>query len=93
MSHTLTASRGTGRSPSRGVRIGGALLATVVAFAVARVITMRGTDEPAQTVRPFDPAAEMARLEQRVAADPDDGEAWQHLAPYYLDRAAGSRPA
>src|SRR5262245_43540766 len=90
MSTTLTSSRGTTRSPSRGVRIAGTLLVTVIAFVAARAFTAGGNDDDSPTpVVPSDPAVEIARLEQRVAADPDDGEAWQHLAPYYLDRASG----
>jgi tetratricopeptide (TPR) repeat protein len=91
MSQTLISSRGTERSPSRGVRIAGTLLAVVVAFGAARFVTTSGGDDAASVpVRPDDPAAEIAELEQRIAADPDDGPAWQRLAPHYLARAAGS---
>ena len=91
MSLTLTSSRGTTRSPSRGVRIGAALLAAVVAFGVTRIIATRGGEEAtAVPVEATDPAVEIAELEQRIAADPDDADAWQRLAPYYLARAAGS---
>ena len=90
MSLTLTSSRGTTRSPSRGVRIGAALLALVVAFGVTRIITTRGGDAATSVpVQATDPAVEIAALEQRIAADPDDADAWQRLAPYYLARAAG----
>lgn len=79
------------RSPSRGVRLAGTLLAMAVAFSAAQFAVTRGDDQPAATaLAPADPAAEVAQLEQRVATDPDDGVAWQQLAPYYLDRAAGS---
>ena len=91
MSLTLTSSRGTTRSPSRGVRIGAALLAAVVAFGVTRIITTRGGDDATSVpVEATDPAVEIAELEQRIAADPDDADAWQRLAPFYLARAAGS---
>jgi len=91
MSLTLTSSRGTTRSPSRGVRIGVALLAAVVAFGVTRIITTRGGDDASSvTVQATDPAVEVAELEQRITADPDDADAWQRLAPLYLARAAGS---
>ena len=91
MSQTLTSSRGTMRSPSRGVRIAGTLLVALVAFGAARIITTRGGDEAASVpVQALDPEAEIAQLEQRIAADPDDGAVWQRLAPFYLARAAGS---
>jgi tetratricopeptide (TPR) repeat protein len=101
MSLTLTSSRGTSRSPSRGVRIGAALLAVVVAFGVTRIITTKGGDQATSDdatsddatsaqARVTDPALEIAKLEQRIAADPDDADAWQRLAPYYLARASGS---
>ncbi len=91
MSHTLTSSRGTMRSPSRGVRIAGTLLVALVAFGAARIITTRGGDDAASVpVQALDPEAEIAQLEQRIATDPDDGAVWQRLAPFYLARAAGS---
>ncbi len=94
MSRTLTLSGGTGRSPSRGVaRVAGALLAGAVAFGATQLVTTAGDgdDGTRESIarRAADPAAEMAELEQRVAADPDDGEAWQQLAPYHLAQAAG----
>jgi tetratricopeptide (TPR) repeat protein len=97
VSQTLISSRGTERSPSRGGRNALTLLAIVVvlfivAFGAARVITTRDSDETptADTTGPSDPAAEIADLEQRIAADPDDGPAWQRLAPLYLARATGT---
>src|SRR5688572_8244778 len=90
MSHTLTSSRGTMRSPSRGVRIAGTLLVALVAFGAARIITTRGGDAASDPVQALDPEAEIAQLEQRIAADPDNGAVWQRLAPFYLARAAGS---
>ena len=91
MSSTLTSTRGTTRSPSRGVRIAGTLLLATVAFGAARLVTSwGGHDADSFTVQPTDPEAEIAELEQRVTADPDDGAAWQQLAPYYLASAAGS---
>ena len=90
MSLTLTSSRGTTRSPSRGVRLGAALLALVVAFGVTRIITTRGGDDATSVPVQTDPAVEIAELEQRITADTDDADAWQRLAPLYLVRAAGS---
>ncbi len=90
MSLTLTSSRGTTRSPSRGVRLGAALLAAVVAFGAARAVTSRGDDTTASTVLSADPAVELAKLEQRIQTDPDDADAWQRLAPIYLSAASGS---
>ncbi len=93
MSQTLTSSRGTLGSPSRGARIIGALVASafafVLAFGAARFATSGGGDAT-MPVGPPDPDAEIAQLEQRVAADPDDGAAWQRLAPFYVQRAAGT---
>lgn len=90
MGGTFTPARGTLRSPSRAVRITGTVLAALVAFGAARAITTTGAGDDSLSVRASDPEAEVAQLEERIAADPDDGAAWQQLAPHYLARAAGS---
>ena len=67
MSLTLTSSRGTEWSPSRGARMVGTLLVTVAAFGATRIVTSRG-DDALVPRRSTEPAAQLADLEARIAA-------------------------
>ena len=86
MSLTLTSSRGTTRSPSRGVRIAGTLLAVAGRLRRRAACHDRGRRRRRLRPRPSHRSQppRSPELEQRIAADPDDGAAWQRLAPYYL---------
>jgi tetratricopeptide (TPR) repeat protein len=81
--------RGTRLSSSRAARLVGILVLMIVAAVTASRIWPTGGGDGSLPVGRPDPAVEITRLEARLAADPDDGPAWQRIAAFYLDRAAG----